>query len=68
LSTTVVTTVSSIPKPTPTCIMGHCGLGLGNGPTGACCADHWDCNQVCNGDGKCSDSDDGTWTKKLACP
>ena len=69
-TTTGVTTVpstSSVPKPTPTCIMGHCGKGLGKGPTGACCTDHWDCDDTCNGDGKCGLSD-GTWKKKLACP
>ncbi len=67
-TTTDVTTISTIPKPTPTCTTGHCGLGLGKGPTGACCADQWDCDQVCNGDGKCSNIGDGTWTKKLPCP
>ena len=66
-SMTTSSSVVTTPGPTPTCITGHCGKGLGEGPTGACCSTEADCKDTCNANGKCGVSDE-TWTKKLPCP
>lgn len=59
-NTTSSTSTKTTVKTTSTvssCLSGYCGLGKGNGPTGACCSTSNDCTDTCNSNGICGVSD-----------
>jgi hypothetical protein len=47
-------------------LRAYCGLGDGNGPTGACCTTSNDCVDTCNSNGMCG-TDNGTGEPSTNC-